>query len=80
MSRVWHQFPTKAAAFQPLESAYRRDAVLVPQVSAEVQVPGQQEQPQVCLTVAGEMTMDAENFMVIGLELSNSAKCILYIL
>ena len=60
MSRVWHQFPTKAAAFQPLESAYRRDAVLVPQVSAEVQVPGQQEQPQVCrrhelLTVAMEM-------------------------
>ena len=73
MSRVWHQFPTEAAAFQPLESAYCGDAVLVPQVSAEVQVPGQQEQPQVCLTVAGEMTMDAENFKVIGLEFSNSA-------
>ena len=64
MSRVWHQFPTEAAAFQPLKSAYCGDAVLVPQVSAEVQVPGQQEQPQVCLTVAGDWR-DAENFMVI---------------
>ena len=51
MSGVWHQFPTEAAAFQPLAGTYRGDAVLVPQVSAEVQVPGQQEQPQVCLTV-----------------------------
>ena len=80
MSRLWHQFPAEKPACEPLAGAHGGDAVLVPQVSAEVQVPGQQEQPQVCLTVAGEMTMDAEYFMVIGLELSNSAKCILYIL
>ena len=73
MSGVWLQFPTKATAYQPHAGAHGGDAVLVPQVSAEVQVPGQQEQPQVCLTVAGEMTMDAENFKVIGLEFSNSA-------
>ena len=56
MSRLWHQFPAEKPACEPLAGAYGGDAVLVPQVSAEVQVPGQQEQPQVCLTVGREIT------------------------
>ena len=61
MSRLWHQFPTKAAACEPLAGAHRGAALLLPQVYAEVQVRGEQEQPQVCLTVAGEMTGDEHN-------------------
>jgi len=37
VSRVWFQFPTKATAYQPHAGAHGGDAVLVPQVSAEVQ-------------------------------------------
>ena len=47
MSRVWLQFPTEATAYQPHASAHGGDAVLVPQVSAEVQALGWQKQPQV---------------------------------
>ena len=37
VSGVWFQFPTKATAYQPHAGAHGGDAVLVPQVSAEVQ-------------------------------------------
>ena len=46
MSRVWLQFPTEATAYQPHAGAHGGDAVLVPQVSAEVQALGWQKQPQ----------------------------------
>ena len=44
---MWLQFPTKATAYQPHAGAHGGDAVLVPQVSTEVQALGWQKQPQV---------------------------------
>ena len=57
---MWQQVPAEAAAGGALAGAHGGDRVPVPQVPAEVQVPGQQEQPQVrrrheLLTVAMEM-------------------------
>ena len=57
---MWQQVPAEAAAGGALAGAHGGDSLPVPQVPAEVQVPGQQEQPQVrrrheLLTVAMEM-------------------------
>ena len=47
VSRVWLQFPDEATAYQPHAGAHGGDAVLLPQVSAEVQAFSWQKQPQV---------------------------------
>ena len=44
---MWQQVPAEAAVGGALSGAHGGDSVPVPQVPAEVQVSGQQEQPQV---------------------------------